>query len=67
MRKFRQGKQITSLNDFENYTGDWFSVQFGRTLKATHRGFLISWQYRQLKKFIDNGWVFETERIEDGV
>lgn len=65
-RKYKKGKQICSVSDFENSSYEYFCVIFGKTEKTMHRGFLISWQYRTLKKFIDRGWVFEAERITDG-
>ena len=65
-RKYQKGKQICSVSDFENSSCEYFKVMFGKADKTMHRSFLIGWQYRTLKKFIDNGWVFEAERITDG-
>lgn len=66
-RKYKRGKPITSMADFENSNCTYFRVYFGCTNPQTkHRGFLISWQYRTLKQFIDRGWVFEAEEITDG-
>jgi len=58
-RKYSQGKPIRSMAEFEQYDGIFFVVKFGNGSRTMHRTFLISWQYRSLKKFIDQGCVFE--------
>ncbi len=58
-RKYSQGKPIRSVAEFEQYDGTFFVVKFGNRGKTIHRAFLISWQYGFLKKFIEQGWVFE--------
>ena len=62
--KYKQGKKIHSVGDFERSSCFFFKVQFGNRFKTIHRSFLISWQYRTLKRFIDNGWVYEANEIE---
>ena len=57
--KYKQGKQICSMADFEKSECLYFKVKFGNKIQTKHRAFLISWQYRTLKMFIDRGWVFE--------
>ena len=57
--KYKQGKQICSIADFEKSECLYFKVKFGNKIQTKHRAFLISWQYRTLKMFIDRGWVFE--------
>lgn len=64
-RKYIKGRQITSIGEFENSKNHWFIVRYGNNLKTTHRGFLISWQYAVLKKFIDNGYVFEAINLTE--
>ena len=55
--KYQKGTQIRSIAEFEECGSKWFIVTFGGTHKTLHRAFLISWQYRLLKTFIDNGLV----------
>ena len=64
-RKYKRGKQIKSVAEFEQSKSKWFWVLFGNKEKTIHFGFLISWQYQLLYKFIRNGWIFEAER-KDG-
>lgn len=63
--KYKQGKQICSMADFEKSECLYFKVKFGNKVQTKHRSFLISWQYRTLLNFIQNGWVFEAERVKD--
>ena len=63
--KYKQGKQICSMADFEKSECLYFKVKFGNKIQTKHRAFLISWQYRTLKMFIDRGWVFETVKDSD--
>jgi hypothetical protein len=68
MRKYKRGKLIESMADFEKSDKDFFIVYFGCTNpKTRHKAFLISWQYRVLKDFIDKGWVFEADLINKEV
>ena len=60
--KYKQGKRIMSMADFEKSDCTYFKVKFGNRIQTKHRGFLISWQYRTLKLFIDGGLVFEAEK-----
>ena len=60
--KYKQGKRIMSMADFEKSECLYFKVKFGNRIQTKHRGFLISWQYRTLKLFIDGGLVFEAEK-----
>ena len=63
--KYKHGKQICSVADFEKGNRMHFRVKFGDKFRTRHRGFLISCQYRTLLNFIRSGRVFEAERIED--
>jgi hypothetical protein len=66
-KKYKRGKKIESISDFEKSKCDYFIVYFGCTNPQTkHRAFLISWQYRTLLGFIENGFVFEAEKITNG-
>jgi hypothetical protein len=41
-------------------------INFGLSgFKTRHRSFLISWQYRTLETFINNGKVYEADAIID--
>ena len=60
-RKYKQGRQICSISEFDQSEKRFFIVRFGKTQKTTHRSFLISWQYRTLMNFIIRGDVFEAE------
>ena len=48
--KYKQGKQIGSVADFEKSECLYFKVKFGNKIQTKHRAFLISWQYRTLKR-----------------
>ena len=64
-RKYIRSREITSMADFERSDSTWFIVYYGPTHpKTTHRGFLVSWQYGTLKKFIDRGWIWEARKNE---
>ena len=67
-RKYKRGKQIKSVGEFEQSKSLWFMVRYGVEEKTTHYGFLISWQYHLLERFIKAGRIFEAERkdSEDG-
>ena len=64
--KYKTGKQISSISDFDQSECKFFKVRFGgeRNFQTKHRSFLISWQYRTLKMFIERGWVYEAVRME---
>lgn len=64
-RKYRVGLPVHNTAEFDAYNGNWFIVKYGNTFKTTHRSFLISWQYRTLKRFIDRGWIYIADRIEE--
>lgn len=64
--KYKQGKQICSMADFEKSECTYFKVKFGNKIQTKHRAFLISWQYRTLKMFIDRGLVFEAVPFPTG-
>ena len=65
-KKYKRGRQICSMGDFEQSESKYFIIYFGSTCPRTrHRGFLISWQYRVLKNFIDRGHVWEAVKREE--
>ncbi len=66
LRKYKRGKQICTVSDFDQSSSRFYVVYFGSCNPQTkHRSFLISWQYRTLLNFIEKGWVFEAERKEE--
>lgn len=62
--KYRTGKQIRSIAEFDQSECKHFRVKFGDKIQTKHRSFLISWQYRTLLNFIQRGWVYEAETIQ---
>lgn len=65
--KYKRGKQIRSMCDFEHSKALWYKVLFGNSERTKHRSFLISWQYHTLELFISAGRVFEAYLFDDAV
>lgn len=66
-RKYRKGRKIRSmvaLAEADIYT-DFYIVKFGNSEKTLHRGWFMSWQYRQLELAVRAGRVWAAERIKD--
>lgn len=61
--RYKQGKQICSMADFEKSECLYFRIRFGNGFQTKHRSFLISWQYRTLLNFIQSGRVFEAIQV----
>lgn len=59
--KYKKGRRLTSVADFENSKARYFKVLFGFDEKTLHRGFVESWQYHLLKSFIHGGLVYEAD------
>jgi len=59
--KYRQGKQITSIAQFEKSESLFFKWR-GKTL---HRGFISAWQYHYLQSQIRQGVLYEADFIEE--
>jgi len=67
MKKYAEGKLIRSVADFERSSADWYIVNYGGYKKTTtHRGWLISWQFKYLENMIKMGWLHEAKRVEGG-
>lgn len=64
--KYRRGKLIHNMAEFERYKGDFFIVWFGNQHKTLHRAFLVSWQYRTLENAIKTGRVNTAEKLKEG-
>lgn len=62
-RKYKRGRAIRRIEDFEYCPSEFYIVKFGETDKTLHYSFLMSWQYRTLKNFIELRRVFVAERI----
>lgn len=60
--KYKQGKQIKSIAEFEKCDNTWFKWN-GRT---RHRAMLESLQYHTLDLTIKGGRLYRAERIEEG-
>lgn len=58
--KYKKGKKIESVADFEKSTCTYFKVKD----KTTHRAWIENFQYSTLKNFIMNSCLYETEMIE---
>lgn len=58
--KYKQGKQICSISEFDTCESCWYKWN-GRT---THRSFLISLQYRTLLNTIISGRLYTAELID---
>ena len=61
--KYKFGKQIRSISEFDQSECLFFKVKFGKYSRTIHRSFLISWQYRTLLIWIERGWIHEAEEI----
>lgn len=63
--KYKKGKQIRSIADFEESKAKYYKVEFGdKNVRTIHMSFLISWQYWMLRKFIKSGRIWEAELKE---
>lgn len=65
--KYKNGKLIHTIGEFENCQSLWYRVRFGGKYKTLHYSFLQSWQYVTLKRFITHGNVCVAEKIEEEV
>ena len=66
-RKYKRGKLIASMADFEKSKSSWYKVWFGgeQAERTRHRGFLESWQYHTLDIFIRAKRVFEAVPVDE--
>ena len=62
-RQYRKGRMIRTVTEFSKSGSTFYIVRFGFQEMTKHRAFLISWQYRTLEKFINDGCVYEAELI----
>ena len=61
MTKYKVGKRIETISDFDHCESLWYKWN-GRT---THRSVLMSLQYRTLLQTIINGRLYTAERKEE--
>lgn len=61
MTKYKKGKRIDTISEFDQCESLWYKWH-GRT---TNRSVLTSLQYRKLWLDIINGYVYTAERIEE--
>ena len=59
--KYKQGRKIESIEDFEKSTASWFKWHN----RTKHRKVLECQQYRALKQFIQSGYIYEADLIEE--
>lgn len=64
-RKYRRGRRIRSVGEYEKSPAMFFRVLFGDTERTIHRGFLSAWQYHVLEAFTHRGWIWEAELMDD--
>ena len=58
--KYKQGKQIHSISEFDTCKSHWYKWNG----KTTHREVLISLQYRTLLNTINSGRLYTAELID---
>lgn len=58
-RKYRKGKQITSLDELAKQEFIYFHH------KITHCGWFMSWQFRLAQRYIDKGWLYYAEKVSE--
>ena len=63
-KKYKRGKQIKSVCEFEHSKSRFFIVLYGNKEKTTQRGWIVSWQYSYLYFAIKAGRIFEANLID---
>ena len=62
--KYKVGKPIRSISEFDQSECKFFKVFFGSNARTLHRSFLMSWQYRMLLEKINKRTIFEANLME---
>lgn len=62
-RKYARSTRINNMSELSKYTGDYYVIQFGKTFKTLHVGFVHSFQYRYLRNLVKSGNVYKAKRI----
>lgn len=60
-KKYKKGKQIRSIAEFEQSSCEFFIWNYA----TRHRAVLVSLQYRTLKGIINHGCLYEAKKIEE--
>lgn len=63
-RKYKLGKRLTSVAEFDQSTKQFYIIRFGNDLGTRSRKIIISWQYKTIKDYIENGHLFEADEVE---
>lgn len=64
MRKYKAGRRIRSVAEFEKDDADVYIIKYGAGKECTTaRGWIISWQYRYLSNMIRDGKVYEAKAV----
>lgn len=58
-RKYRKGKQITSLDELSKQ--EFIFCHH----KILHHGWFGSWQFRMTQRFVENGYLYYAEKEGD--
>lgn len=58
-RKYRKGEQITSLDELSKQEFIYFRH------KITHCGWFMSWQFRLAQMYINKGWLYYAEKVDN--
>lgn len=58
-RKYRKGKQITSLDELSKQEFIYFFD------KITHCGWFMSWQFRLAQRYVERGYLYRAEKVGD--
>ena len=62
--KYKRGKLISSIADFDKSECKYYKVLFGAKEKTLHHGFVKSWQFHMLKDLIRARRVYEAVLID---
>ena len=63
-RKYKLGKRLTSVAEFDQSTKQFYIIRFGDALGTRSRKIIIGWQYKTIKDYIENGHLFEADEVE---
>ena len=65
--KYKRGRLITSLDDFDKCQSKFYMVLFGadrKNEKTMHKGYMVGWQARYVRDMIYDKRVYEAVRME---
>ena len=64
MRKYKLGKRLTSMAEFEQSDKTFFIIRFKDALGTRSRKIIEGWQYKTIKAYIDKGHLFEADEVK---